>query len=144
MFWLAGPRHTGQGLSYPALMQASVLLLTKRRKFQRTLKYRRRVTYLEITRTCCLFHTPAVANYDAAACVIDEMAVAQFLSDACHAGAINAKRPGDLLMREIEYLSAAAVLHHQQPSAEALLDGVVHIADRFLRDLSYIDLDEMA
>ena len=144
MFLVGRPPPTGQGLSYPALMQASVLLLTKLRKFQRTLEYRGRITDLEIARTCCLLDASAIAQHDAAACIINKIAVAQFLSDACDAWAINAERSSDLLMRQVKYLSAAAVLHHQQPRAKPFLNGMVHIADRFLRDLPDVELDKMA
>src|SRR5947208_3507651 len=87
---------------------------------------------------------PAVDDRNAAARIIDELLIAQFLRDTCDARAIDAEDAGDLLVRQVERRLAAPVLDHQEPRAEPLLDRVIHVADRFLRDLPNIDVEKVA
>ena len=83
-----------------------------------------------------------VANRYAATGVIDQFHFSQLLCNTCDTRTIDAQGPSDLLVRQLERAATAAVLNHQQPGAQAFFYRVVHIADRFLRDLLDIQVDE--
>src|SRR5262245_15484187 len=93
---------------------------------------------LEVARACRLLQFLAVLDRDAAARIVDQVVVAHLKCYTSHAWTIDAERSRDLLVRKLERLLTRAVLQHQQPGAKSLLDRVIHIADRSLRDLANV------
>ena len=79
-----------------------------------------------------IFKFRAVQNINFPAHVIDNFLRPQVLCDVRQAWAMNAQRAGDLFLREAYFIALLAVLNHQKPTAKALFDNVVAIADRAL------------
>ena len=106
--------------------------------------HRRGAPDLEVTCTRSFLNFLSIADRNAAARIVDQFFLTQLLRDACDAWPVHTERTGDLFMCKIECGSAAAVMYHQEPRAEAFLYRMIHIADSFLRDLSYVQIDKAA
>ena len=70
-----------------------------------------------------------VGNNKTSAAVVDQLSLAQGLSDARDAGPVYTKNARYVLMRELELFPAAALVQRQKPAAKTLFDGVEGIAD---------------
>src|SRR4051812_12884129 len=85
------------------------------------------------------FELSALQNFYRAAVVLDDLAFLQDAGGETDAGPVGAKHGGQKIVGNRENLGFNAVLGHQQPASEALLDAMETIARGSLRDLQSED-----
>ena len=70
-----------------------------------------------------------IKNNDLPAPVINYFLLAQFISDKRDARAVDAEKTGYLFLCQREFITAAAILKHQEPTAKTLLYLVIIITN---------------
>lgn len=82
------------------------------------------------------FEAATVPYRDDAPAVVDEASLLKGAGGRCDAGPVNTQHEGDELLRQRESINTRAIMGHQEPSRQTLLDAVEPVAGGQLHGLA--------